>query len=76
MWTKFLLCLVAILVFGNAGATVRAQGTVRSGPDPASATPSTASRGKGRRRPGEDRDHYSNIAIVNCVTQGIQTSLW
>ena len=35
MWTKFLLCLVAILVFGNAGATVRAQGTVRSGPDPA-----------------------------------------
>src|SRR5678815_3033496 len=53
MWTKFLLGLVAILVFGNAGATVRAQGTVRSGPDPATI-----------RDPELEKDSQHNLEVA------------
>ncbi|HET6861798.1 MAG TPA: outer membrane protein assembly factor BamD [Pyrinomonadaceae bacterium] len=35
MWTKFLLGLVAVMILGTASTAVRGQGTVRSGPDPA-----------------------------------------
>lgn len=53
MWTKFLLCVVAIMILGIASSGVQAQGTVRSGPDPSTI-----------RDPELERDSLHNFEVA------------